>query len=105
MARSKRKADPFEFRPADIEPKRLPEDQWEPNLFFGERAPVLSLAQDELPAEADQPSDEPREDTGPGSAALASMFEALPIEWVTGEPAVETLRFELTDGLRYVGDL
>lgn len=105
MARSKRKADPFEFRPAAIEPKVLPEDQWEPNPFFGERAPVLSLAQDELPAEAELPYDDPREDTGPGSAALALKFEALPIEWVTGEPAVETLRFELTDGLRYVGDL
>ncbi|MFZ9506492.1 MAG: FliH/SctL family protein [Burkholderiaceae bacterium] len=105
MARSKRKADPFEFRPADIEPKRLPEEQWEPNLLFGERAPVLNLTQDELPPDMEPASDDPREDTGPGSAALASMFEALPIEWVTGEPAVETLRFELTDGLRYVGDL
>ena len=105
MARSKRKADPFEFQPADIEPKRLPEEQWEPNLLFGERAPVLNLTQDELPPDMEPASDDPREDTGPGSAALASMFEALPIEWVTGEPAVETLRFELTDGLRYVGDL
>ena len=105
MTRSKRKTDQFEFRPAAIEPKVLPEDQWEPNLLFGERAPVLSLTRDELPADAEPPSDDPREDTGPGSAALASKFEALPIEWVTGEPAVETLRFELTDGLRYVGDL
>ena len=105
MARSKSKADSSAFRPAAVEPKRLPEDRWEPNLLFSERAPVLSLAHGELPAEADLPSDDPREDTGLGSAALASKFEALPIEWVTGEPAVETLRFELTDGLRYVGDL
>jgi flagellar biosynthesis/type III secretory pathway protein FliH len=105
MARSKPKADPVAFRPAAIEPKLLPEDQWEPNLLFGNRAPVLGLTQDEPPADLDPPSDVPREDTGPGSAALASMFEALPIEWVTGEPAVETLRFELTDGLRYVGEL
>jgi len=105
MPRSKRNADPFEFRPAEVEPKLPLEQEWEPNLLFGERAPVLNLTQDELPSDAQLPSDDPREDTGPGSAALASKFELLPIEWVTGEPAVETLRFELNDGLRYVGDL
>lgn len=105
MPRSKRKADPFEFRPAEVEAKLPLEQEWEPNLLFGERAPVLNLTQDELPSDAQSASDDPREDTGPGSAALASKFELLPIEWVTGEPAVETLRFELNDGLRYVGDL
>ena len=105
MPRSKRKADPFEFRPAEVEPKLPLEQEWEPNLLFGERAPVLKLTQDALPSDAPSTSDDPVEDTGPGSAALASRFELLPIEWVTGEPAVETLRFELNDGLRYVGDL
>ena len=105
MPRSRKKSDPLEFRPAAVDPKRSLEEAWEPNLFVGERVGVLSLTPDELTAADSEGTEGIPEDSGPGSASLASRFEALPIEWITGEPAIETLRFELSDGLRYVGDL
>lgn len=105
MPRSQKKPGVLEFRPADVAASRPLDQQWEPNLLFGERVEVLKLADDELPPENIPGHADAAEDTGPGSASLAAQFELLPIEWVTGEPAIETLRFELNDGLRYVGEL
>ena len=105
MPRSRKKPGVLEFRPADVAASRPLDQQWEPNLLFGERVEVLKLADDELPPENIPGHADAAEDTGPGSASLAAQFELLPIEWVTGEPAIETLRFELNDGLRYVGEL
>jgi len=105
MPRPRKPVDPLEFRPAAVDPKRSLEEAWEPSLLVGERAQELTLDSDELTADDGPGAEGIREDNSPGSAALASRFEALPIEWITGEPAIETLRFELSDGLRYVGEL
>ena len=90
------------FIPAQIEPRMPANEAWIPGLsdiaVEGEPEVNASASQIDSLAEAGEGLD-----TGPGSAALAERFELLPIEWVTGEPAVETLVFELSDGLSYMG--
>lgn len=91
------------FVPAKIEPKVPANEAWIPGL--PDVAVVTSQADDlDLTAQDPLPEDAEGEDTGPGSAALAEQFELLPIEWITGEPSVETLVFELSDGLSYMGE-
>lgn len=105
MPRSSKKVEPGAFKPVQIAVRPPLEEEWEPNQLIGERVGDLELSADELSSDVASDPNAPLEDDGPGSAALAARFEMLPIEWVTGEPAVETLRFELSDGLQYVGEL
>jgi flagellar biosynthesis/type III secretory pathway protein FliH len=105
MPRSSKKIEPGQFDPVDIEGRPPLEQEWEPSQLIGERVADLKLTDEDPAPNALGDEEGALEDDGPGSEALAARFELLPIEWVTGEPAVETLRFELTDGLRYVGEL
>ena len=90
------------FVPAKIEPKVPANEAWIPGL---PDVAVVTPPSDDLDPSAGGAGaeDAEGEDAGPGSAALAEQFEPLPIEWITGEPAVETLVFELSDGLSYMG--
>ena len=105
MPRSSKKVEPGAFKPVQIEVRPPLEEEWEPSQLIGERVVDVDPAANDLSPELPSDPDAVLEDEGPGSAALAARFEMLPIEWVTGEPAVETLRFELSDGLQYVGEL
>lgn len=104
-----RKAEPAtRFIPAKIEPRVPANEAWIPGLpdVAVEGSPEALVNDGQLNSLVDGPEGpdgQDGSDTGPGSAALAERFELLPIEWITGEPAVETLVFELSDGLSYMG--
>ncbi len=102
MPNSQHNLTALRFVAAQMEAKLPPEEVWAPESAGAALSDVdPSATIDDLSAGG---SPEHPADDGPGSAVLAARFEALPIEWVTGEPAVETIRFELSDGLSYVGE-
>jgi len=102
MPNSQHNLSALRFVAAQMEAKLPPEEVWAPESAGAALSDVdPSATIDDLSAGG---SPEHPADDGPGSAVLAARFEALPIEWVTGEPAVETIRFELSDGLSYVGE-
>ncbi len=83
---------PTDFRPLTSRRRSSLIEQWSADVHPASQATGVGL-------DLDAPLLEDAGGRGPGSSALAAIFEELPIEWVTGEPAVESRRFEVGDGL------
>ncbi|MFM8547811.1 MAG: FliH/SctL family protein [Betaproteobacteria bacterium] len=104
MPNSRKSGLALQFVPVKVAPTPPANEAWVPGLPDVKVDGQITDETMGAAANDPPPEDDTDQDTGPGSAALAERFELLPIEWVTGEPAVETLVFELSDGLSYMGE-